>query len=63
MIFMLGLTFLHKISDDRPSTDVGKIYKYFDLINYFIGAQGVAFMLIAVMAMTAILTVALVFPN
>jgi hypothetical protein len=63
MIFMLGLTFLHQISDYRPSTDVGNIYKNFDLINYFIGAQGVAFMLIAVMAMTAILTVALVFPN
>lgn len=59
-LVIVGLIFIHAISDDRPNVD--NIYNPFDLIIYFIKAQGTAFVGVTNVIMTGIFSVALLFP-
>lgn len=60
MIVLLGLIFIHSISDDRLVPDTA--YPTPQLIYYFIKAQGTFFITLTSTIMNGIFSVALVFP-
>lgn len=62
-IIILGLIFLHAISDNKPlPIETGNSYSYIDLLFYFIYSQGLCFNNTTSILMTGIFSVALVFP-
>lgn len=60
MMVLLGIIFIHAISDDRPVPDTA--YPMNQLIFYFIKAQGTFFVTLTSTIMNGIFSVALVFP-
>jgi hypothetical protein len=62
MIILIGLVFLNRISDDRPTAD-SQYYSPLELIPYFVGSQGTMFVSICVPILSGIFSVALVFPE
>ena len=62
-IIIVGLIFLHGISDDKPlPIKTGNSYPYFELMIYFIYSQGLCFINTTSILMSGIFSVALVFP-
>jgi|688.fasta_scaffold335887_1 hypothetical protein len=62
MIIIIGLIFLHSISDNHPLMD-GTKYAFEQLNGYFLGAQGTSFIIVTSVIMTGIFSVTLVFPT
>lgn len=60
MIILLGIIFIHAISDDR--LEPNKAYPMPQIIYYFIKAQGTFFVTLTSTIMNGIFSVALVFP-